>query len=87
MQLSKQVNKSLVKDNAKSFADHEGHSRDLMRCARWGPPALSRCHIHAVAFIYTSAFAQQNLCSSCHCIHAAALTPQHLRRTYATAFT
>ena len=68
---------SLVKGNAKIIVDREGYSRDLMRCAR-RPLALSRCQILAAAFIYTNAFAsrfaQQNLCSRCHCIHAAAFT-------------
>ena len=61
------------RDNAMRFVDHEGHSRDLTRCAR-SPMILTRCHVHNAAFVYTSAFAQQNLL---HCIHTAAFTLQH----------
>ena len=49
------MNQNLVRDNAMRFVDH-----NLTRCAR-SPMALTRCHVHNAAFIYTSAFAQQNL--------------------------
>ena len=74
------MNKKLVKDNAKSFDDREGHSRDFIRCAR-RPKAFPRCHIHA--------FIPAHLRSQIlfHGIHALAFTPPHSRRTYAAAFT
>ena len=65
------MNKSLIKDNAKSFVDSEERSSNFMRCAPC-PLALSCCYIQAAAFIYTNTFAQQNLSSRCHhdCISA-----------------
>ena len=63
------MNKSLIKDTAKSFVDSKRHNRDFMRCA-FHPLALSQCHMHAVEFIYTNANAQQILCCQCHRICA-----------------
>ena len=85
--------------NAKSFNDSEGHSRDLMRCAR-RPQTLPPCHIHA-AKICSIAFApphsrrlihavlmqqhsRPHLCSS---IDAAALKLQCPNHTYSAALT
>ena len=48
-----------VKDDAKSFVDHEGHTHDLVRCA-CRLLTLARRHIYAAAFIYTTA---QHWCS------------------------
>ena len=74
------MNKKLVKDNAKSFDDREGHSRDLnmMRCARH-PKALPPCHIHA--FI-PAHLRSQNLF---HRIRASAFKPPHSRGSHAAA--
>ena len=70
---------------------------NLMRRAR-SPRALSRCHIHAEQrmnvrwyefiheFIHASAYELPNLCSTCHCIHAAAFTLKHSLCTHAAAF-
>ena len=70
--VDKCVNKKLVKDNANSFYDRVGHSRDLMRCAR-----------HP---IYTSAFAQPKFIPlhSRLRIHAASFTPYSCCRIHAT---
>ena len=72
------MNKRLVKDNAKSFDDSEGHSRDLMRCTR-RPKALPRCHIHAFILSHLRsqnvALTMPYLCSH---IHTSACTRQHL---------
>ena len=86
------MNKRLVKDNNKSFNDCEGHSRDLMRCARH-PKALPRW-THATTFthlyqcicsakIHSIAFTSQH---SCRLIHTV-LMQQHSRHTYAAALT
>ena len=95
------MNKKLVKDNAKSFNDREGHSRDLimMRCAR-GPKALPLCHIHAFIPVHLRSQKSQNrthaaafvLQLSRRIIFASAFTPPHAhrsicRRMHAAAFT
>ena len=67
----------LMKDNE---CPYEGHSCDLMRCAR-RPKTLPCCHIHA--FI-PAHLRRQNLF---HRIHASAFMPPHSRRTYTAAFT
>ena len=77
--MDKCVNKKLVKDNAKSFDDREGHSRDLMRCAR-RPKALPPCHIHAFIPHSRSPPHSRSL------IHAVLIRP-HSRHTYAAALT
>ena len=52
--LDKSANKGLITDKAKSFVDSEGHSRDLVRCAR--SPLISPYGMHAAAFINIAAF-------------------------------
>ena len=89
-QVNKCVNKRLVKDNASSFNDCEGHSRNLMRCAR-RPKALPRSHIHAFipahlrSKIYSIVFTPSH---SHSLIHAVPMQ-QHSRplATYAVALT
>ena len=71
--LDKCVDKKLVKDNAKSFDERQGHSCDLMRCV--GVYAAPRPSTLPHSRIYTGAFAHPKFISS------------HSRlRTYAAAF-
>ena len=62
------LDKSVVKDNANSF-----HWKWRTFLQPYDPLALSR-FILAAAFIYTSAFVLQSLCSQFHCNHAAIFT-------------
>ena len=71
-----------------SFDDHEGHSRDLMRCAL-RPKALNAAtftHLYqsiCATKIYSITFTPPH---SCHLIHAV-LMQQHSRHTCAAALT
>ena len=77
--VDKSVDKSLIKDNTKSFVDCEVHSCYLghqviakLRCACL-PLALSRCPIHAAAFIYVT----MHLHGKIYAAYAIAFTQQH----------
>ena len=84
------VNKSLVKDNAKSFVDCEEISRDLMRCAVSPMASLTLPHSHCSIHLYLRICAAKFMPShsrphSCCSIYAALMQPLSRCHIYAAA--